>query len=685
MTGWSPLLSCVPVSSGAVGHFFNDSTKFNISLCPVTFYGQKYEDVYINFTSQNFVVCFDGFYDPQAGGDCLLGPQTISGFFNILPNDQRSEQQFLQDVPTINAMLGCYIFFVLNNDVSGFGIVFHFFNILFLKNIKIKNRTTFIHFSGVVYRTNTTTVIPEFCETVQCSDTAVLNPTTTPPPPSHSICTVTGPTVIDFSSHLDSVKDQCDYYLLQIQGVSVVGNFLERRLKDVSFLDSVTLEVNGVHIRLKQGGGVPVDGTPLNLDSSPQVVHGVQLSKDQTGVTAMLQIGNLKITIFFDGSCNLLNEAPFTSCPINPEPYITACTDTLSTYPAMDGLKCQFLQAYVKACSLFSNTTLEGWGSKAECSSEAFCQDRTCSHHEFCGEDSYYGDTRCFCRANFASCYRNGFGEPTVCRQNNAYLTLAICLLEDRGIKYSALHLNDPTCTGQVDQQNHMVTFSFNSSNCGTEIMTNGSQIIYMNTIMTQNFTSDMIIRHDDVMIDFSCYHVQPDIETVSFTIVDSDVSKALTAGPWTYTVFMKAYIDNEYTKPVERYHNLQMNQRVWVKLDTKGLNGNMIAVVIDACWATNQPSATASKKYYLIENGCPNPADPTVMIKGNGEGTTSYFSFNMFRFSGGSNEIYLHCSLHLCLKEKGNCAKTCGTTRRHRSASSSYKSDSFISMGWTH
>lgn len=56
--------------------------------------------------------------------------------------------------------------------------------------------------------------------------------------------------------------------------------------------------------------------------------------------------------------------------------------------------------------------------------------------------------------------------------QNSASLTLVGCLLEEEGIDYSGSHLNDQTCTGHIDQQTHMVTFSFNSSNtCGAEVV----------------------------------------------------------------------------------------------------------------------------------------------------------------------------------------------------------------------
>ncbi|MEQ2263991.1 hypothetical protein XENORESO_016844, partial [Xenotaenia resolanae] len=157
----------------------------------------------------------------------------------------------------------------------------------------------------------------------------------------------------------------------------------------------------------------------------------------------------------------------------------------------------------------------------------AFCQDRTCSDHEFCGEKSAGGETRCFCRAIFASKYRkiNSLGDPPVCSQNSASLSLVGCLLEDKGIDYSVLQLKEPTCRGQIDKQTHMVTFSFNSANlCGSEITNNNSQVIYKNTIMSQNLSSGGIAHQDQVYIDFSCIQTQPDIQTAVFRIKSSSV-----------------------------------------------------------------------------------------------------------------------------------------------------------------
>ena len=68
-------------------------------------------------------------------------------------------------------------------------------------------------------------------------------------------------------------------------------------------------------------------------------------------------------------SCNLLKEAPFTACHshADPQPYITACSSTLCKYPAVDGLDCQFLEAYVRGCSLYTSNTPKGWRTKAKC------------------------------------------------------------------------------------------------------------------------------------------------------------------------------------------------------------------------------------------------------------------------------------------------------------------------------
>lgn len=57
-----------------------------------------------------------------------------------------------------------------------------------------------------------------------------------------------------------------------------------------------------------------------------------------------------------------------------------------------------------------------------------------------------------------------------------------------------------------------------------------------------------------------------------------------------------------------------------------------------------------------FIYPSCANPNDGTVEVEANGEGTSCYFSYNMFEFSGSAGEVYLHCKLQLCPKQQNNC-----------------------------
>ncbi|XP_051284284.1 zonadhesin-like [Dicentrarchus labrax] len=527
------------------------------------------------------------------------------------------------------------------------------------------------------------------------------------------VCTVTASSIIDFSSRVHSVPDRCVYSLMKPLGSSafnLLAGFRERRRQDVAFLDHLILSLNGSIVKMEQGGRVRDGQQTLTLNATGQVVHGVELSKNQTGVTA--KIPSINATVFFDGNtahvtghfgameglcgnpadssqnftlsaakssndsadscetlhnqtadssinctrtteyCNLIKQAPFTVCHnhSDPEPFVTACTGTLCKYPAVDGLnKCQFLEAYAESCRLKVTITVGNWRSNTDCSAvpQASCQDKYCSAHEFCGEK--LGSTSCLCRAIFAAKYNstNSLGEPTVCTQNSATLTLAGCLLTDKGIDYSALHLKDQNCTGHIDSETHMVTFSFNSSNaCGAEVM--------VGTVLQQGHKLSVV--------------------------------KQIVSGAWNYTVTMNAYNDSGHKNLVNANTEVGLNQKIWVELKTDGLDNNTVAVVTDSCWASNDSSPNGTLRYDLVKNGCPNAADKTVMTEGNGVGTSNGFSFNMFEFSGKTGDIYLHCKVELCLTQSNACAPSCGGGRKRRSLRSKYAdgNPALISMTWT-
>ncbi|XP_042349986.1 alpha-tectorin-like [Plectropomus leopardus] len=788
--------------AAATNQAFTSFGEININSCPITYYGQKYDKVYVAFHVNTFAVCFNGLYKPGIRNDCILMSggtadrgdlavltreiPTGSGVHKLLPNLKNagkcvniiplkdSQQYEIEQVELGNfgaqAILAIKTYSGYLNEadaqVNGLTVSKQIFQTADTSNGVITD-VSGCRLSGVAFKTNTTVRDPKICSTVTCDVSGVATAISDCGPMErcrgdgrcmlNTMCIVTGSTVISFTGRVESVPDRCGYTLMKpssIPGFQVLGFFQERRRKDVSFLDRVILQLDetGVQISLEQGGRVRLDDKVLTLNTSAQVVRGVELSRDHTGVTAKISASNYTVSVHFDGFtalmhmtgpggapvhglcgnsssslienrvnehsatsceiqyddaaditincntttewCSLLKQAPFTACNkhINPEPFITACKHTLCRYPAVDGLRCQFLETYARVCSHQNNITVESWRPKTRCPAvaQAFCHNRFCSAHEFCGE-SRGGRPSCLCRAIFASKYRSAstFGEPTVCEYKSASLTLANCLLEEKSIDYSVLHLNDEVCKGELDNLTHMVTFSFNSGKtCGTVVMANTSQIIYKNTIMTRNIsTFGLINRHSPVHIDFSCYYSQPDIKSLAIKLKHSSVVQQITSGRWNYSLTMKAYTSADRMNAIEASTDIQLDEKIWVELKSEGLDEKMVALVTDSCWATDQPSPSEGLRYDLVIKGCPNPADQTVEVEGNGLGTSSSFSFNAFQFSGKTGDVFLHCRLELCVRSGSACVPRCGQTkRRRRSAVSKYEDENpaFITMVWT-
>ncbi|XP_065806028.1 uncharacterized protein [Labrus bergylta] len=559
-----------------------------------------------------------------------------------------------------------------------------------------------------------------------------------------AICTFTGPSIISADGLTGNITDRCDYHFFSISKpnfIQVDGNYGTRRRTDVSFLDTVVIRLPGsAAYYLEQGGRVKAGDRVLNL-TTPKVSGSLKISKNEKGVTAFFQTNTLNASVYFDGytaqihlhggdqtylrinnlcsninyinneriasdgscqnvqtdkadpslncpkakkRCGVLREDPFTRCHaiIAPDSYIKVCEETLCSYPSVDNLPCHYLEAYARACSLMGVPELSGWGQKSNCPTthEALCQDKFCASHEFCGETEANG-LGCLCQSAFAAPYRQNktFGNATTCYRNSASASLINCLLMERGFDYTTLHLKDPKCIGEL--QDGVLTFSFNNTEmCKTEVMDSDTQVIYTNTI-TSSESNDPIIRQDEIALNFSCSYAQPPIKTLSFKIQSSSVVSEIKSGIWQYSLTMKAYSDAGLQQTATL---VTLNQKIWVELKTAGLDSNLVAVVIDSCWANKNKESDKLPKYNLIKAGCANPKDKSVKVEGNGEGTSSVFSFNMFQFAKSAADVFLHCKVNLCGKKDKSCAPVC-TSKRRRSARNMYLgAPALITMAWT-
>ncbi|XP_066520057.1 uncharacterized protein [Hoplias malabaricus] len=269
------------------------------------------------------------------------------------------------------------------------------------------------------------------------------------------------------------------------------------------------------------------------------------------------------------------------------------------------------------------------------------------------------------------------------CGGTNLSVSLSRCQLFEAGFSSQLLHLNDPSCTGQI--QNDRLVFSFKDNECGTILQTNATNFIYKNAIQMFNgpYQQSMISRDRWLNVSFSC--VYPLIQTIDaptlFQATSGVVSKNLPSGQGTYQISLTPYADASFTNPLVGTVTLGVNQQIYISLSISGVDAQQFTAVLDSCWAT--PNVQYYYYYYnarwdLVTNGCPNPQDGTVQVLQNGVSLSDYFSFRMFTFTGLSNSFNLHCQVHLCLRNGGQCALPCtdnddddddkGSRRRRRS-----------------
>ncbi|XP_026054844.1 uncharacterized protein LOC113040855 [Carassius auratus] len=291
------------------------------------------------------------------------------------------------------------------------------------------------------------------------------------------------------------------------------------------------------------------------------------------------------------------------------------------------------------------------------------CDTLGCTGQEVCSFRDAYG---CSCLEGQKH-NPETFDAKQFCDSSTSSLSLSRCQLFESGFPPEILHLNDPSCKGI--SENGRVLFHFDNDGhvCGTTLMSNGTHFIYQNAIHS-NLSVGVITRERWMNIAFSCAY--PLIQNLSmpkdiqaeWSVISIDLP-----GQGTYQIRMILYHDAQFSSPYEGDAEVQVNQQMYVAVEVGGVDRSQIATVLDNCWATPVNDIDHQIRWNLIIRECPNPEDGTVEVLQNGIDTTSRFSFRMFTFTGGSDQIFLHCQVHLCLVRNGRCAQSCNPGRRRR------------------
>ncbi|XP_053541381.1 alpha-tectorin isoform X4 [Ictalurus punctatus] len=303
----------------------------------------------------------------------------------------------------------------------------------------------------------------------------------------------------------------------------------------------------------------------------------------------------------------------------------------------------------------------------------AHCRNLNCASDEVCRQiNGVYG---CAC-GYITTQSPNIYDAIETCSGSTGSLSLSRCKLFEDGYSADNLHMNDQNCKGEL--QDNRLVFSFDSdvNTCGTTLKNNDTHVIFSNNVGTTEGLA-VISRVGGLNINFSC--VYPLIQSISMPTdieaIGGVISKYLST-EGSYQITMIPYTDDTFQVPFIGNVTLDVNHQMYIAVQVDQFDSTQIGLVLDSCWATPFNQTDYSVRWDLISNECPNPNDGTVAVLQNGVSTTSYFSFRMFTFTGFSNKIYLHCQVHLCLLETGNCAQPCpGYLSRRRRAVDFYDS----------
>ncbi|XP_044035416.1 IgGFc-binding protein [Siniperca chuatsi] len=354
---------------------------------------------------------------------------------------------------------------------------------------------------------------------------------------------------------------------------------------------------------------------------------------------------------------------PFSACHLHsdPQPFFRSCVYDLCLYTPANGMLCSAVSAYEKTCSVLGLNIPE-WRSALQCAESDPCEQLDCTDYEWCGEkDGVYG---CFCDEHHHRPNNESYDSSITCVSSSGTMSLSRCQLFEAGFHSSALHLRDESCNGTL--QDGRLVFHFNNEDqlCGTALRSNGTHFIYENTIQGDVDPHEgLISREKSIHLHFSCEY--PLAQALSMDVginpVESIVRKKLPSGRGRYHLRMIPYQDAGFLFPLTRSRNLEMeiDQRLYIEVQTEGVDERQISTILDSCWATPFNDASYPVRWDLITTECPNSADGTVELVQNGISTVARFSFRMFTFTNFSS-IYLHCQVHLCLLRHNNCSAHC-------------------------
>ncbi|XP_043935028.1 uromodulin-like isoform X2 [Protopterus annectens] len=313
------------------------------------------------------------------------------------------------------------------------------------------------------------------------------------------------------------------------------------------------------------------------------------------------------------------------------------------------------------------------------------CRINICRNKGVCHIED--GIPTCYCQHGYTGTTCQGLDAKVYCEESHIDVLVSKGFFVWRNITPASVHLKDPSCSadlqpviqGHDEQYYRTRLYHLGNRSCGTEILRNGSHIIYTNVLQTGVFGDSVITRLPNVQVNFSCAYIYEHLVHLPLS-VGSLVEFVLAEGD--FTVKMTIHMQSDFADEVTSTSPLQPSDTVYVVMKLQGKKRIKFFVLsLIACWATPNQNPSHSVKYELISDGCPKD-DTVKYLNQMGNDSVAVFNMSMFRFVE-FKDVYLHCLVQLCAPvQPGSCIVDCNAFRKKRSVPRKKEYEAILSYG---
>ncbi|KAJ8283082.1 hypothetical protein COCON_G00056010 [Conger conger] len=226
------------------------------------------------------------------------------------------------------------------------------------------------------------------------------------------------------------------------------------------------------------------------------------------------------------------------------------------------------------------------------------------------------------------------------------------------GLDQTSLNLLDPSCT--VSSNNTHVFATVPLDACGTLAVGSSDNVTFRNELMKIEKAGAVITRTDDVELQFSCSFTKKGSVSTYFkalklamTFVEEGFGKFSFEFQFFHSQHYEINVDPS-TYPIE----VRLKEMIYMEIKSKSSLQNTV-LFVESCKATPEDDPNHATFYSIIDNGC--NMDKTLQVY---PSQSNEFRFGMqaFKFIGMHTEVYMSCSVMLCLAGDPNtrCAQGC-------------------------